>query len=360
MKTKAAHARWDECVAHRGDEAQQFLTDYFGDVRRNVLLVAGAGFDARASVVTTGLARAEAQVFGLFIREDRPNAHACLVDRATRNMLTLCSALPHTRVIDVDVFDDDGAVVGGRRAVRGVAREDLSKFSDVVIDPSALSVGISFPLVRYFLDGITGAPAAPNVHVLVTHNPGIDGMVRSTPSENPGYVHGFRGDSTLSESSQAARLWLPQLAPEKHSALALLHDFVGPDDTCPILPFPAGDPRSGDLLVKDYRVELEETWSVDTSNLVYADEGDPLDLYRTILKLDRRRKGVFAETHGSMLVLSPLGSKVMALGALMAAVECDLPVAYVEPAGYEVTTEDPPDVRESELIHIWLGGEVYS
>ena len=30
--------------------------------------------------------------------------------------------------------------------------------------------------------------------------------------------------------------------------------------------------------------EFESTWSVDTRNIVYADEGDPLDLYRTIIR----------------------------------------------------------------------------
>ena len=68
---------------------------------------------------------------------------------------------------------------------------------------------------------------------------------------------------------------------------------------------------------------------MDTRNIVYADEGDPLDLYRTILRLDDLRKPVFREVGGSLLVLSPLGSRVTALGALMAALERDLPVAYL-------------------------------
>lgn len=66
----------------------------------------------------------------------------------------------------------------------------------------------------------------------------------------------------------------------------------------------------------------------DARSIVYADEGDPLD--RTILALDNLRKPVFAETGGSMLVLSPLGNEVMALGALMAALERDLPVVYLD------------------------------
>ena len=105
--------------------------------------------------------------------------------------------------------------------------------------------------------------------------------------------------------------------------------------------------------------ELETPWSVDTRDIVYADEGNPLDLYRTVLRLDDLRKPVFAETGGSMLVLSPLGSKVMALGALMAALERDLPVAYLESISYELEAAAPEGIEQSNLIHIWLEGDVY-
>ena len=60
-----------------------------------------------------------------------------------------------------------------------------------------------------------------------------------------------------------------------------------------------------------------------------------------------------------MLVLSPLGSKVMALGALMAALERDLPVAHLEDFGYEIETAMPASTDRSRIIHIWLEGEAY-
>ena len=105
--------------------------------------------------------------------------------------------------------------------------------------------------------------------------------------------------------------------------------------------------------------ERETPWSIDSRNIVYADEKDPLDLYRTILRLDDLRKPVFAETGGSMLVLSPLGSKLMALGALMAALERNLPVAYLESIGYEFDTNMPRKIDHPKLLHLWLEGDVY-
>jgi hypothetical protein len=99
---------------------------------------------------------------------------------------------------------------------------------------------------------------------------------------------------------------------------------------------------------------------VDTRNIVYAAEEDPLDLYRTILRLDDLRKAVFREVGGSLLVLSPVGSKVMALGALMAALERDLPVAHLESIGYDLDRSIPATSTTPNLVHVWLEGDVYT
>lgn len=119
------------------------------------------------------------------------------------------------------------------------------------------------------------------------------------------------------------------------------------------------DLRLADDLAEKFLQELENSWTVDTRNIVYADESDPLDLYRTILRLDDLRKPVFAGAGGSLLVLSPLGSKVMALGALMAALERDLPVAHLEPIGYDLAMSVPEGVAQASLVHVWLEGSVY-
>ena len=76
---------------------------------------------------------------------------------------------------------------------------------------------------------------------------------------SPGYVHGFKGGSTLDGSATAAKLWLPQLA----------------------------------------------------------------------------------------------------AGALMAALERDLPVAHLESMGYDLDESIPTTSATSNLVHIWLEGDVY-
>ena len=352
--------RWDPCVAHRGSDVDGFLDHYFARPDRNVFLVAGAGFDPRSRVVATRLSKTAKTMHTLLIRENRPDPPQSQLDQAAANTKALVAALTGQQVEVVEIFGPDGAVVGGRNIINILRRQDFEGVTDVVVDISALSAGTGFPTIRYFVERIRRSGGTANLHVFVAHQPRLDAEIRAIASDAPGYVHGFRGRSTLSGMDDAAKLWLPQLAAGRRAALGLLYDFVEPHDTCPILPFPAIDPRLGDALAEEYLTEIDSTWSVDPRNIVYADEEDPLDLYRTILRLDDLRKPVFAETGGSMLVLSPVGSKVMALGALMAALERDLPVAHVEPIGYEFREDLPVEVEQPNLMHIWLEGDVYS
>ena len=351
--------RWDPCIAHRDGEVGEFLARHFGQPGRNVLLVGGAGFDPRACAVAARLGETGTSVRALLVKEVRPDPPQDQVERAAANTTALLATLAERQVEQIDIFGSDGAVVGGRNAINVVSQQSLGGVTDVVVDISALSVGTSFPIIRYFVERIVRGKESVNLHLSVAHDPHLDAGIRSKPGDSPGYIHGFKGRSTLFDTADAARLWLPQLATGRRRALGLLYDFVDPHDTCPILPFPASDPRLGDTLAEEYLTELESTWSVDTRNIVYADEGDPLDLYRTILRLDDLRQLVFEATGGSMLVLSPLGSKVMALGALMAALERDLPVAHLEPIGYKLEALAPETIAPPNLIHVWLEGEVY-
>lgn len=355
----ARELRWDPCVAHRGREVDDFIAEYFGLGARRVLLVAGAGFDPRSTAVAMRLAAASAVVRALFVQEIRPNPAQVLIERAGANTGALLAAVTDHEVVAVDIFGSDGAVTGGRNVISLLNRQDFEGVTDVVIDISALSAGTSFPMIRYFVERAERRRGPANIHIFVAHDPNLDADIRSIPSDAPGYIHGFKGSSTLDDSAAAAKLWLPQLVAGRKGALDRLYDFVAPHDTCPILPFPASNPRLGDALAEEYMVEFESTWAVDTRNIVYADEGDPLDLYRTILRLDDLRKPVFAGAGGSLLVLSPLGSKVMALGALLAALERDLPVAHLEPMGYSLATVIPDGIAAPNLVHIWLEGEVY-
>jgi hypothetical protein len=351
--------RWQPGVGHSGAEAASFVSSYFAQEDRKTLLIAGSGFDPRAPVVAGVLGRAGCSVQGLWVQEARSGTNASLAERAAENLEKLQAAVPDNAVVHVSVFSGDGAVVGGQHIVTAVSRVNTDDITDVIIDVSALSIGLSFPVIRYLVELSASGRGPKNVHVCAVSNPKLDSFIGEIPGDVPSFVHGFKGGFTLDAANAAAKLWLPQLAPRRRSALARLYEFVTPHDTCPILPFPARDPRQGDSLIDEYITELSDIWSVDSRNIVYADEEDPLDLYRTILQLHDRRTPVFRECGGSLLILSPLGSKVMALGALMAALERDLPVAYLETVEYEFEPLLWSNSETSSIVHIWLEGSAY-
>ncbi|MDA1016188.1 MAG: hypothetical protein O3A00_17245 [Planctomycetota bacterium] len=178
-------------------------------------------------------------------------------------------------------------------------------------------------------------------------------------------MFGFKGKFGLDSSRDVAKLWLPQLGlgTNIRSVLQRAHNFVGPDAVCPIIPIAPSYPRLGDDLVWEFSDEFENAWNVDARDLVYAHDSYPLDLCRTILRIHRIRQEVFRDVGGSMTVLSPFGRKMLAIGALLAAIEGDFPVIREEAAGYELNSEQideaSTDPEQARMVHLWLHGEAY-
>lgn len=363
--------RWERCISHRGGAAEEFLRQYFFQDNRHPLLLAGAGFDPRSTRSAELLAQAAGtRLKGLFLREQRPSPHPELLRRADANERRLRDLVPSSAVEHFDIFDIDSAPVGGRRATALLSgRLDLTGVTDLILDCSALSVGVFYPIGKFCYETVRAANRLVNFHLLVLDDPRTDAAIEAAPCGKAGALHTFQGGLNLDALTDAARLWLPQLGRKKRDVLRLVHQFVRPHAVCPILPFPATHPRSPDELIEEYGDLFETisdpfqtTWQVDDRDLVYAHEKIPLDLYRTILRIDDARRRVFAETGGSQVILSPVGSKALALGMLMAALERDFGVVSVEAIAYKADPSalDAQAASGGEFVHIWLHGEAYA
>lgn len=354
--------RWDLAITHRGAELNNFVGEYFDSADRRILLIAGAGFDPRTELVATLLAGArQATLSALLVRETRTESNKVLAELAEANFQRLAVTIPDHSLMEVDIFGTDNSVIGGRRAAIGLSGQPLTDYTDIVVDISALSIGISFPMIRYLIDLVHAGTLAFNLHVMVAHQPELDAKIRAIPTDNAAPVHGFNGGLTLvAGSGQTAKLWLPQLAHGRAGTLRRIYETINPDEVCAILPFPASHPRMGDVLLEELLGTGGFPWQMDARSIVHADEDDPLDLYRTILGLYTLREPVFREVGGSQLILSPVGSKVMALGALLAALERDLPVVYLEDFSYELHGKLEEKLAPPDLMHVWLEGAPYS
>jgi hypothetical protein len=350
--------RWDRCISLRGMQVNEFAANYLGGADRKVVLIGGAGFDPRSTQITEMLARHVKVINALFLREERPGvAQTALRSRADANADQMRKLVSESDVAVISVFANDGAVIGGREVAKLLSTLSWATVTDVVIDLSALSKGVAFPLVRSLMESLDQLRLQTNIHLMVYEDADMDQSITEIGCDRPSMMAGFEGAWGLDASRDAAKLWLPQLIKRQHPILDRLHRFLAPNDVCPILPFPAENPRLPDELIEEYRDELMSTWSVEPRDIVYAHERDPLDLYRTILRIDGARQRVFREVGGSMTLLSPLGSKVLALGALMAALDRDFPVAYVESIDYDVKPETIEKMEpRGEIVHVWLRG----
>jgi hypothetical protein len=358
---------WSDGVSHLGREVEPFLRSLLTTGDRSVLYVAGAGFDPRAMHLARIISETGVRRFGVFIREERPDAIDELCERGQRSEEQLCAAFPDHDVLRINIFaENNSAVVGGTDTLtklrdRGIAPGGrLAAATDVIVDLSALSIGISFPIVGLLHELISRDYPDINLHVLAaTGGPRIEGSIVEEYAEGHQNPKGLKGKAT--GGNPPTILWIPQLSSANERAYRQLFDGIKPRETCPVLPFPSRNPRGVEEMLQYFTREIADEWHVEPHQMLYAAEDDPLDLYRSISRIHRARKliyegaGLKAET-----VLSPIGSKAMAIGALLAAIQHDLPVAYVEARRYRPPVDgwtDDPD--SAGFVHVWMLGEVY-
>ncbi|HEY8127464.1 MAG TPA: hypothetical protein VIF39_01935 [Hyphomicrobium sp.] len=356
-------AHWANCITHFDEEVKAFIADYFSRGDRRCLLVAGAGFDPRAQIVADHLASALGpRLSAVYVREERGDPAANLVARANANEARLRSLVPNARAITVSIFADDGAPVGGATLAAEFRKMRWPPdITDVVLDTSALSMGIAFPAARLLLQRCEGSPNI-NMHVIVASNPDLDVAIVGEPADRAIPVRGFSGDGRGLGDARIARIWLPQLAPRAAPVLEKIRSAIDHVyKTCPMLPFPAENPRRADELITEFSQQLQNDWDVSSRDLIYVSEWNPLDSYRTISMLKERYDRTVEGIYEPQLVLSPVGSKVMAIGSLMAAIDHELTVQYVETLRYEILGQalGLTETRE-KMVHVWLHGPVYA
>lgn len=360
--------RWQDCISHGDAEAEEFIQEYFSRAECHTLLIAGAGFDPRSATIAEMLASSiEAErLKAIFLREQRPNPGVDLLRAGDKNAAALTSRIHDSRILDVEVLSEtDSAVVVGQRAIsaiRALGPRLLEGITDVVLDISALSIGIAFPTASYFMKVCAEAGPKTNFHVVAASHPSLDGAITAISSDVVDPIRGFAGDIDIEASADEPKIWLPHLSMNRNAPLSLIkRSLTGPVSVCPVLPVSQHDPMAGDRLIAAFENELSGEWEVEARNIIYAIEDDPLDLYRTITTIHRRNSSVFDALIKSHIVLSPSGNKVLAIGALMAALEQKLAVRYVEAVGYEVDWDKVAavDCAKARIVHVWLQGEPY-
>jgi hypothetical protein len=237
----------------------------------------------------------------------------------------------------------------------------LAEVTQIIVDISALPGGIYFPLVGAILQFSDEGQLEAEIQVVACDNPEVDDAIVVAGLGPPSPVGGFKHGLDLETRASNIRVWAPILGAGHAQAIRILNDRLLPREICPVLPFPARRPRLADDLVLEYREVLFQTMLVEPRNFIYAHETNPFDLYRQLSRLQDRYRRALEPIGEATVVLSTHASKLLSVGALLAAYESRLPVVSAPPADYALAQgADLQSLAEqNRLALLWLGGTPY-
>lgn len=357
----------------RGDETVELWKVLVESKPRNFLYVMGRGFDPR---MVTGLSallavpgRHKVDVVLVSIGDDdsgsaKQNQLAAKNEETVKRIMTGRGSIRHSKV---QVWKNRRRIMSREAAKLFSSVDELKDYTDVVIDISAMPRSLYFPLLGklFFLFESANSQSLPNLHVVVAESVDLDNAIKvSGVDESAQYIHGFVADLEQESSAQIPKLWLPILGESQSAQLERLHLLIDPDEICPILPSPAGDPRRGDSIFTEYQTLLLTDWLVEPRNIIYANERNPFEAYRQIHRTVRYYNESLKPLNGCRTVISALSSKLLSLGALLAACELQkyglkVALADVPAQGYDLAAGFEKSDK-IELYSIWVLGECYA
>lgn len=345
-------------IANQGEECEAFFR-HFIVPERKVLCIGTLGFNDLCLHYPLALAKFPNVDF-LFLVEERPEVSDILKLAAKRHQEVLVAALAGRKVRfeSVIIVAEDTANVAGRRAAEVCTASMGEGYADVFVDASSMSRGVCFPIVKQAY-AVSTRPGGSNAHVVVAGRRRSTIRAASMSSDAPQYIHGFQSDMDTDDVRNAIKLWIPQLSEGAVASLSRIHRVVGPDESCPLLPFPSADPRRGDMLMREFQLPILNEWDVNLLDVIYAHEADPTDVCETITRIHKSRADAFKQStpRPARTILSPAGSRIGSVGMLLAALRLDLPIMYEESIGYTSDLSSLPAYSENApdyLWHIWL------
>ena len=334
------------------DDVDEFITDYFPTAGAT-LLIGNVGFSPDVLYFPERLGPLP-NVDMRFFHEKRPAVPAVITQLASEReqQLRSLAACP-MQIVDVAILAEDGAPVGGRNACMQVHQWLSAKaYTDVVVDATGMSRCTAFPVVKQLYQLSRDIPI--RVHLLVADSNRTFSNVDSVSNDRGGWMHGFPGETEIDEFAKALKLWVVQLSEKTGSSLqTMFRELDSPEEVCPVLPFPAVNPRRADELLFEHREYWQREWFESPLNFIRAHESNPIDSFNSISQLHETRMEALTGTGlMSQTVLSPVGRRLPGIGMLLVALSYELPIFYLETVGYHIHGDLDPGVRGTPT-HRW-------
>ena len=364
--------RWDPYVLAEGGDFGAFWKKHLGSRRREVLFLLGRGFDLRALK-----ALRQIREFGVLPKvwllifdngqEDSPLRKE-LTDTNYKALIELVGA---ENVIELSVtIGMRQANATSRNTRRAISKQEaIETPDDVVIDISAMPRVVALSaiarLIHDFDQRARQGRKDINLHVVVAESVRTDIEATGSLMDEVTNLVGFSGRLNAETTEDVPRVWFPILGEGQRRRLELIREHLNPDEICPVVPFPSRNPRRGDQIISEYGDLLFENFRVEPSNILRASEFNPFEAYRQLFQAMERYRRALMELGGCKVFVSPLSSKLLSVGALLACYDhksdentgnrFPVGIPYVETATY--ADPDIEDDVESKLYSMWIRGE---
>ena len=365
--------RWDPYVLSNDRQFDDFWRSHLNARKRKLLFVEGCGFDPRALVALRRICDQGAAPHVWLIAFDNG-----LEDSELRQKLTQKNREGLIQIVGKDSIQELTINIGGNAYSNATSRDtrkavtamgSLERFDDVIVDVSAMPRMVALTIIAkliYSLDQqAKDGRKNTNLHVVIAESVTTDLKSHGSLRDEMTMVVGFSGHLTAETTEHIPRVWFPILGERQTERLQLIRDRLNPDEICPVIPFPTRNARRGDDIVTEHRVILFEDFQVEPSNILRASEFNPFEAYKQLFGVMDRYRRALEELGGCKAFVSPLSSKLLSVGALLACYDhrfgsiegnrLNVGIPYVETAVYG----DPnlADPINHELYSMWIRGE---
>ncbi|HRE73461.1 MAG TPA: hypothetical protein PK637_02070 [Flavobacteriales bacterium] len=380
MDKKMSPNKWNPYVLMRNEETASFFKDHFTQEGRKPLFILAKGFDVRMNIVISKLIECcpDVDLECLLIEFDEgPNSsshkYKSLVDENIQELTTLLSnkTLVRRSVALLGGTGKNQKRVGDRNAAGIIhSYDEISKYTDIVVDISALPRGIYFSLIGKILSLVETKESPINLFVSVAENAAIDIKTKEFGADDDlNYLHGFGGRIELSSEIEEPVIWFPILGEGKVEHFRKAYNHImsqnRPYEICPILPFPAKNPRRVDALIVEYHSLLFDELGIEAKSIMYVPEQNPFEAYIRLNNAIKNYNLSLKPLKGCKAVASTFSSKLLSIGTLLTAYELreeiGVGVLNVDSEGYII--DDIEGVKnlknQSELFLSWLTGQPY-
>jgi hypothetical protein len=387
---------WNHYVFRRGNKVHELWDRLFDERPIRLLYIAGRGFDVRAQAVMrelvsslTGsgrkLEKAQLLLIGFSGYQLDEDVRQLTEENATA-LETMFGALGEVQIITIGSSSEGEDDISASTALRlgtEAALAQVTDQTDIVLDVSSLPRVAYLSLLTSLLnklvpDKTENASPHPlvansvNLQVLVAEDAALDGHIRAEdPSNDLVLIPGFSGALHAESVQDWPLVWFPILGENRVNQLEkVMVSAMIPSsaEICPVLPHPSRNPRRGDSLLVEYKGPLFDSRQTPTTNILYAHESHPFEAYRQLLVAMQRYRDSMTVMGGCRLVVTPLGSKLITLGAGLACFEMrpanlnekyGVAIPHAEPTRYIASVDNLRQSRP-EISALLLTGDAYS